>query len=459
MDNNARDDEINLKPYLLGILRRWYVVLLVALLGATAAMIMANLGPDSYSATATVLAFGERPNFQFDPRYSTSNVFVLDRYSRREGLKELVINPAIESQIPPEVIAQLELDEYKLGDLTGRISAETNADIITISASGKSPENAQLLANAWAKAYVKYINALYGVDSTAIMISEQQVAEAEASYAAAQSELETFLATSGSTLVQDRIQNISSLLDGSQNANITRFTDLVTRAQALDLVVQDAELLRTQLASGSSVDVGDRLTTLGLRAQAIGGLSMSVQLQVDGSSASSATPEQAVQELDLFITSVRGQIDGLRDKIASTSDTILSNGPALDSSITLEERDVYYDQLNELRRQQEEMSGREAALKQKRDVALETLQIVERKRSEQLIAQIQPAFEVRLASEALVPQHPVSRGIPTRAILGGLAGLTIGTLTALLLTIFAPVALLRSRRPKLGQTADRPSYS
>ncbi|MDQ4077789.1 MAG: hypothetical protein M3220_16265 [Chloroflexota bacterium] len=464
MQDLQSNEEINIVPYLLGIARRWYIIALVAILGALLAGALARMGPETYHASATVLAYGERPNLQFDARYGSSNTFEMDRLWRREGLRGLVTSYTIESLLPPEVVQAIVDDEdsgYVLGDLSRRIhTLENEGDLITIGAWGETAEEAELLANAWAEAYVSYINDLYGVDSAAVAISEQQVAEATANFEAAQKELEDFIAANDLYIVQDRIENLNALLDGNGTANAIRYTDLITRTQKLDLVLQDAASLREQIGSSETVALGENLAALALRSQAVGGeTALGVQLQIDSATAFSVTPEEAQQELDRFIAGVQLQIESLRGKIEEAGLALVNNAPSPASNLTVAQLNEYYEAVNELRREEERLNGQLKALEQDRDVALETLQIVERKRAEQMIAEIQPAFQVRLASQAFEPTGPVPRGTLTKAMLGGITGAVLGTLLALLLTILSPLSFNRHPMNLEQPAADHPSYS
>ncbi|MGH2542446.1 MAG: hypothetical protein ACRDIB_06610, partial [Ardenticatenaceae bacterium] len=234
--------------------------------------------------------------------------------------------------------------------------------------------------------------------------------------------------------------------------------ELMTRAQTINLVLQDTQALRDQIASGEAVALGQSLTALGLRARSIGGVPLGVQLQLDSATDLVVTPEEALQDLDQFIASLQQQTERLRGEIAEVGNTIIANEPAADSNLTTEQIASYYTQLKELQVEQEQLQGQLQALTQERDVALETLQIIGRKRAERMIAEIQPSTEVRLASEAVEPGVAVRRGTLIKAFLGAVTGSVLGTLFALLLTILSPrIQIWRRLRPK--QAADRPSYS
>ncbi len=448
-------DEINLMPYLSGMGHRWYLIVLTALLGALLAGLLAYRNPVQYQAIAYAVVFGERPALQLDPRYGTVNSYASDRYFRRQGFEYLAVSPVVETLIPTEVIALVAPDDYEPGSLAEQVSvATTEGDLMEVVAVSDSPEKAQRLATEWARAAVAYINGLYGTSSD--VVTEAQVDEVRATHQEAQQRVEQFIAANPTARVDDHIENLTAILDSNQLANQTRYTELITLAQKIDLVLQDAVALREQLDQGNPVALGESLAALGLRAQAIGGIPLGVQLRLDTTADLSASSEELGAELDRLITSLRGQIEALHVKIEQAGTAISTNAPAENTGLTIEQRDGYYEELMGLMREKERMTGGLVALTQDRDVALEALQIVERKRAEQQLTALQPSVELRLASDALLPEDPLGRGTLLRAMVGGLSGLVLGTLGALVATILSLRAV--TRRPPLAQPSDRPLF-
>lgn len=474
MDNSI-DGEINLLPYLVAVVRRWYWIVLAALIGGGVAGALAMSSPASYEASASILFVGDRAQLRLDPRLVMDDNAISDSVTRRLALMELATSPIIEQYLPEEVVQQLAPKGMRTGQLARALSVSQMGDLLWITARSGSAEEAQLLATAWARAYVGYINGVvFGLDSSAIPATEAQVEDARVTYQAAQQRYLDFLMTNRLDEVNNQINSLFSLLDGNQRANTALYQYQIARAQTLEQIMQDAEALRDQLATGQSIAPGESLAVLLLRVRAVGPTTTQVidrggenpppitapqslmQLTISETELSGLSQEAVQDELDRLIASLEQQIETMQANIAEAEEALANNQPTAQSSLTPEQQERYYQRMIELRHERERLSGQENAFLQGRDVALEKLEVVERKLAEQQVIATQSGAEVRFASEALQPAGAVRRGTALRVLVGGVAGALFGTLLALLAAFQLPAALVR--RPGVpSRAADRPS--
>ena len=154
-------DDIDLRPYLAAIARRWYWIVVGALLAALiAAGISAQL-PRAYTTTSSMLMFIRQTGSQVGTNEPLVRIETIDITARRQGLLALVQSSAIETQIKPEDLQRVAPASYIPGSLTQQITTDADGDLLTIAATAASPEQAQALADIWASTFVSYADTLY----------------------------------------------------------------------------------------------------------------------------------------------------------------------------------------------------------------------------------------------------------------------------------------------------------
>lgn len=451
--------EINLKPIMIAVLRRWYWIVVAAVIGGVIAGGLAFRNPQQYEATATVILVGYRTRFFLEPRLETRESTLSNYSSRREALLELATSTAIEAALPPETIEPMAPADYTLGQLTGSIEAQLEGDLLRLTANSLSPENAQILANAWAKTYVFYINNLLeATDESVIALTLKQVAEARTTYEEAKQTYADFLRSNKLGEIEHQVDALSKLFNGNQNSTLYSYQFQVERAQSLSFVLEDASALREQFFTGEEVAASEKLAALLLRIRSVG-LQVSneqvktlplasLDIQIDESK---LEQEAIVADLDRLTASVEEQLATLNVKIKQTANSLANNEPSWPTGWSLKEQEQQYERFEELRAQYQELLGEEEALIQSRHVALEKLQVVERKLAEQQIQANQLGNEVRLASEALLLGSPVSRGVILRFIIGAMTSAVFGLLVA----VGAVVSqLVRANNSEMGQESS-----
>ncbi|MGB0383978.1 MAG: hypothetical protein ACPGWR_04060 [Ardenticatenaceae bacterium] len=470
MSSYSIDREIDLMPIMMGVLRRWYWIVLAAIIGGVVASGLALRAPSYYDATASVIFLGDRTRLTLDSRLVTENSTLSNYVWRRQALVKLVTSKEIEAQLPPDLIEQLAPSDYKVGQLADLMSASDEGDLLWITARASSPEEAQLLANVWSEGYVSYINDLFSSsNSSTLTASQQQVEQARATYEEVNQAYVEYLANHELDAINDQINSLFNLLDGNRRANASFYQYQLIRANNLSLILQDAQALRAQITSASTVGPSEKLALLLLRARAVGPevhpLALGnpannnneqqsilaqplLQVQIGDSATIEASQAEVLADLDRLMASVEEQVASLNASLDKSVDALAGNEPVGQSNWTVEEQQAQYKRLTEFRAQREDMEGQKDALEQAREIALEKLQVVERQLAEQEVLNNQNSNnQLRLASSAPLPTSPISRGIISRFIIGTMSGAVFGTFLAVLAAIQLPAIFRRVSTP------------
>lgn len=239
----ATEDEIDLRQYILLLFswRREILMLAVvtALLAAAVVIGMRFLSAPVYEASATVAIARTINDINFDDRFQTStndNIGTSQRVdvlanTRRAALVGLVHNGAVAESVAASLADQLGEAALTPVALLNRIEGQVvtpegsrnESDLILITARARTPELAASLANAWASAYVKQVNNLYGQVPASLLDSVRaELTSAQDAFDEAQRQLEIFIAENDvarlDRLIAEKADIINSLQVGKQTA-------------------------------------------------------------------------------------------------------------------------------------------------------------------------------------------------------------------------------------------------
>lgn len=168
-------DEINLRPYLASVGRRWHWIVIGAVLTCIVAAGVSLLLPKEYEATASLLVLIRESNIGIGPDGPLSTIETIDAQSRRQGMVALATSDAIESRLPQDFVATLDVDGYRPGRLLQdkRVQAYQNGELISFLATGPTAEEAQQLANTWARSFNDYARELYNDELVTITLASE----------------------------------------------------------------------------------------------------------------------------------------------------------------------------------------------------------------------------------------------------------------------------------------------
>jgi uncharacterized protein involved in exopolysaccharide biosynthesis len=175
--------ELDLRPYLQGIARRWRWIIGIAALTAITAAVASLVLPVTYTASSSVLLLIRQTGSQIGINQPLVSVETIDTASRRQGLLALAKSDAVEAALPPEVLRNITGGTYKPGQLVqeNRIDVRAEGDLLIISAEARTPEQAKALADAWSTTYVEYAKRLYTDDHSRVQLASSALVPLEPS--------------------------------------------------------------------------------------------------------------------------------------------------------------------------------------------------------------------------------------------------------------------------------------
>lgn len=174
-------DDIDLRPYLTAVARRWYWIVVGALLAALLGAGISTQMPKEYTATTSVLMFIRQTGSQVGANEPLVRIETIDIPSRRQGLLALAESPAIETQIKPEDLQRVAPAGYTPGTLTKQITVNATGDLISVAATAPTPEQAQTLADIWSNTFVSYVDTLYTDEHSQVQLAGKALLPTEPS--------------------------------------------------------------------------------------------------------------------------------------------------------------------------------------------------------------------------------------------------------------------------------------
>ena len=446
--------------------RQWVVVALVfvAVLGATAFFTLRQ--PDLYQATSLLLlegdeAGGEAINFGFEPdparRSSTAQLLVLEQspeVAERAAERVVAAAEVLETGERPPVLGP-EGAPLSLGDLARRVRARITvvpqgAEAFAVAATSGDPQEAALLANAFAGAAIEYARESGGgrVGQSREFLQEQ-VDEAGRDLARAESSLQSFMSREGavgldqevSTAVSNQSQLQARLSDAQVDLQL-RESSLAAKERELDRVRPALTRRMASSAGREKAAAEDRLGQLETRLEEV----------------YRANPElrtvPAGDPRAQLVASLRRQIEQLQQRVADLSDQYVREGLAAGGNpddpnsgvgyAASLEREMGADriaisglrtQIGELRRQMQGNSGRLgrvpgqsvglAQFERRRATAEQRYTRLDGLLQEATIAGESEIGSLQLLRQAEVPAGPIPPNTGRNLALGGLLGLLL----------------------------------
>lgn len=410
------NDMIDLSRYVRVVLRRWPVVLAIALIGALAGFLISRALPPLYEVEATLLATTPKLDAAFDSRLRSSLELGLSREMNRT-LFNLLHNPELEARVVVAMGDALPREQRAPGVLIGRIEAVQvggDTSYFQIRFRHRDPALAQQVLNTWANEYVALVNELYGFPVAVEEDIRASLATAQARLSEAEEKLETFQRETGMGLV-DNIQYPASL---SRQSGLTEARNLFGLYERYG--AQGEALEAKNLTLGSYLVARDVLRVLIGQAEVLQGRS-------------------DARGRDLFlellnvneVITARGRLDAAvlaMQDISAVLEALRAEAMALDELIAALQADVHTLQ-TELAEKYRQL----AALVRERQLAEESYIIFALKEKEmETRTEVQDSW-LQLVSPAFLPQEPVAPQVPLNTAMGGVLGGLLGVLAALLL--------------------------
>jgi len=394
------EEEIDLRAYVLVLLKYWKWILGTAAAAAVVALVVSFLLPPTYEATALVAVTKPRYVMQFDPRIETLN----NIQPAYKAYPEL----ASGDEILQEVLARLNPRPERvetLRDLQAMVTAKSGTDpsVVRLTVRYRDPEVAAHIANLWAEIFVRRANEVYGTDAQSqLQFYQGQLERAKAELTAAEE-----------ALVEFQARNRESVLQNQLNSYRQMQADYLADQRQITYIVQDIQGLREQLSrqpADRPATLADQLTALFLQIKAFNAqASAPIQLQVDSAATLSekSLPEQ-IAFLDDLVRVLEAKSAEIEGRLAELEPQILA----------------LQEELQEIRTEEDRLT-------RSRDVAQETYMTLARKVEEaRIAAEDASTGEVRLASQAAVPEKPTSPRKLLNTAVAGVLGLMLAVFGA-----------------------------
>jgi uncharacterized protein involved in exopolysaccharide biosynthesis len=395
------EEEIDLRAYILVLLKYWKWILGITVAAAAVALAVSFLLPPTYEATALVAVQAPQPVVNLDPRLQ---VLVLSQPPQPASRAYLELAEgdgvleALFSRLSPRP-AEIQT----LRDLRGMVKARAGTDpsVVRLTVRARDPQEAARIANLWAETFVAHANRVYGASEEELRQLEGQLAQAEAELEAAER-----------ALIEFQARNPAGLLEAQLDSLRQKQRDYLGAQRAIADILQDIRALQERLArqpEDRPASAADALVVLWLRIHALTAPTFpSIQLQA-GSAASPSGP--SVREVRALLS------DMARDLEAKSAEI----GPRLKE---LE------PQILQLQKQLQEIYTEQDRLTRRRDLAKETYTALARKVQETRLAVQGAQRTARLSSRAAAPEEPASPRKLLNTAVAGTLGLMLSTMGA-----------------------------
>jgi uncharacterized protein involved in exopolysaccharide biosynthesis len=433
------EDEIDLRPYILALIRNWWRIALVAILLASLALAFSMLQAGEYVATATVLLTRSQASLKLAEQFPTIQENIYDSSSRMNALLTIAQSDAIALATLNSVGDRLPADKRELEEIKDRVEVTDKGDSILVSAVAETPELAAEIANTWARQAILAVNQAYSGDQPLAEI-ESQLSSANQDYIDAQSSLESFIRDNQTTLLGKKIDEANNLLSEAVNDRAWQISYYYSRKQSMQDLKVKAEALKQQVGGGnrsSAGSIGDAIALLNMHSNAFGiGETSNARALWLGQTSDNVIPDNSPRmTYDLQLTELASLNDspssyaGDLDRIIKQADAEISNAEqalnSLNRNLLQGEASGIIEaaaaRIQELETRLENEQARQRELTSDRDLAWEAYQALVQKVTE-IKNSSQTTNQVTLASLAVPPQKPASRGILRNTLVAGMLG-------------------------------------
>lgn len=457
----STEDEIDLRPYLLALLKSWPLIIGLAALAALVALGISLILPPSYTATASVVVLRTRTDLSFDPKIEfvspEQQLTGAANTDRNRALVAFVSSPTVALKVLEQMGDRLPPGLQAIERLQNSVEAKADGELIQISASGSDPQLVTDLVNTWATVYEAEVNSLYTSEQTERPEAiDQQLQAARVDYENAQAAYESYLADNQVAVLTSEITVQDKLIQSYQEQRrveaerpmLLSQAEVETKMKMLDDKYADLAMTERLLAnartllirledggeSSAGAMTGHAVAFTLLQSQAYAQVFTDV-LPVD---LQLTLPQEvggiSPADVRAFITTLEDRREATNAEIERLQQEVLEADPAATPASGSDDQiEQLATRLTLLKSQleTEEARGRELLLQ--RDLAWETYQTLARKSVEAKLASQLPDSQVRVASRAIPPSEPSGASKLLIVILAGMFGLCVGIVAALVL--------------------------
>jgi capsular polysaccharide biosynthesis protein len=451
------EDQIDLRPYILTILRNKWLIIIIPIILAAGAIIYSRFQPEQYSAQATLLLTRSRPVLSLAQQFPTVNE-PIDSRSRMDAMMTIAGSDSLIQQTIDAIGDSLPDNYASVEILKKRLTLQNKGDSIIISATSEDPKVSADLANAWSRQIVETINTAYSGEQPFFEI-QQQLISSKLDYEAAQAELESFINQNPRKSLEQKYYELEIIFNLLVTDKAVQMEQLIKRKQTMQELAFQAEALKKQLqgsARSNAGNQGDALAVILARMKSLGIQRTSTTAEATSSTSSSNTPPMTSQTspnqpadvvLNIQIDGANGTPDQTSDYVADIDSllklleeetlrtetaiqtlTEVLAGENVSSALDLDNTAV---KLQNLATEIEKTKAKEQELTSNRDLTWDAYQALVEKETEIKNAAL-TNNQVTLASTAIAPNLPESRGTLQKAVIAVVFGIAIGIAWAIL---------------------------
>ena len=397
------EEEIDLRPYVEALLRRWYWIVGTAIVTALVTFGILSIRPVTYEATALVAIVN--PQDAVLESLTIESVvprlgYVYDTNQLVRVYPELAVSDELLQALLAQINPPLEGVEG-VEDLRQVVAAEAGTDtsLLRLSVTHKDADKAAQVTNTWAELFIPWANEIFSNRGTQrLEFFEAQLAQASADLESAEDALIEFQAVNRLTVIENTLSSHEEIQ-----------TAYLSAQRQVEFLLQDVQSLHDQISQSvsNSTTFADQLTALNLQLRAFNAESAApLQLQVNAAESLTAESRQAQ------LTFLEDLIAGLEARTADVEQRLAALEP----------------EVLELQQAKQEAETESSRLLRNRDVANETHAALTRRVIEERISAEDEHSGVRLVSKSAVPQDPAGLGRIASAVAGGILGLAFSVL-------------------------------
>lgn len=444
------EGEAEVGRYVEVLIRRWRLVISVTLACMLIAGLYSELKPKRYRSSVFVAAVKTTTQVSFDTAIKTLSEEELrpmgtgtQRITQRiASFVALVSSPAIAEAVVAEIRDQLpeglRTAPALLRLVEGRLAEKT--DLIEIAVTHADPRVATLVADAWGREYVRQINLIYGDTTGQSMAAIQnELRLSEEAYDREQAALEAALRDARSAELGRRIAWLQSAIQAISRTRDQELQNLLDRAGLVDEQMEAAHDLLAQVQKGGAPAAESSALALRLlkiaafagpyRSRAEGGLVLQVEAHGEGMTVSHITGdlEGVIAALGARRLALEQQI---QIELAAPSGEPTASVSSSAGGDTIEGLPRLEQLLREMQSELEKEDGDLRQIRNRRDLARQTYEVLMRKEAELALATQTRGADVRVAAPALVATR-VGPGLAYNVGIATFVGLSLGVFAAL----------------------------
>jgi capsular polysaccharide biosynthesis protein len=447
------DDEIDLRPYIVGLIRKWWVIVLLSIIGAAIGFALSRKSPERYQAVAIILLTKQTSKLNLTSQLPTITE-PTSAQSRTDTILTIAESNAVALQVWEAIEKQKTISNLPdFRALKGLVTFVIQGDTLKVTALSADQALAEILANQWAQTLVDTVNLIYSGEQPLSIIQSQRES-AQTDYETAQTALEYFLQTSQIEALEQKISSLNILSLGATNDLQNLYAYYQNRKNEMLALQIQADALKQQIEQGSqsaAADFGDALAILITRAAYMNlhinhvesdsvyetstgnqqistraNLGSSVAIQLSDLEFLRDDPQNYIADIETIISQAQTEQTKAETALQSLSQSVLdkNSDPTADEVFT---------QLREAKAQLENERSAFATLKTSRDLSLTAYQTLLAKEAEIKNTPKSSNFMVML-SPAMLPETPISRNPMRNMAIAGAFGFFLSTFIVLAFT-------------------------